>query len=872
MKRVLQGLLVILLLAFPFGLQAEKTKQAIRALEKGDYEKVEEILTKSMKKDSLNPATEYVWAVLYSIKDYHRYHLDTAHMFIVNACQHFELQNEDHLDELDDADIYEFDLKNQKLAIDSMAFVRAKSIHSIEGYDHFIDLYVDAAEFDEAVTARNQLAFAAVESKHTWQAYADFMAQYPDAVQVEKAQIQYDKLIYEERTSSGKIEDLENFLVDEPNTPYRHSIEKKIFENYVGELDSERLKAFITKYKNPVFCLRTLNMLYHLEGYDFSDVSSWYEVPESYMDSVNQLAALNTEPLMVQLRDSAFFFLDMDGRTFLQESFDGVSQKYKCGNILDDLLEVEVDGIKQLINRKGERIFEGYTSTVASIGSGLLAVDDNDGVGLIHKSGFRLLPSDFEKIELLENSLLVFWQQGKAGVMTITGTIYVQPTYDDIKLLGTFWVFEKDAQFGVTNRSQIISTKDSDFFADLRYEEVELINDQYIIGFTEESEELIGGNLEILSPELTRRINTRHETWVLEMDDGYTTFDPDLGKLSSNVYQNVLQNTEWLGLTRNGKWFVYNKNIYDEPIIGIDSLKLLGEDIAIVFRGTDGLAIFPNKKVVEVVEDQFLKSIGPKIKTDVHYLVVKEQGENILYKDGDELFRLDCDELGYISDSAFYIKKNGKYGAVGLNGRLIMRIRYDAISEAENEVAAVLYNGRFGGFNFRERVLLRMEYEQKLIPYNEDLFVIKDDGKFGLLDRLNDIRVEPGYDRIAYWSDSTFLGQNEGLWSIVNMADNSSILSGVLYYEYITDTPEEKVLLVRKEEGYGVYHSQKGMIIPTVFHDVMNLGDDEKQLYFTETAVSEADIYVTVYYNENGEKLFSEAYRGEVYENLVCED
>ncbi|MEO9851498.1 MAG: WG repeat-containing protein [Reichenbachiella sp.] len=872
MKKGLLYFTALLLFVLPIQLSAEKTKQALRALDKGDFEKVEEILTKSMREDSLNPATEYVWALLYSNEDYPKYHLDTAHIFIQYACEHFRLQDEDHLDELDDADLYEYDLKNKKIAIDSLAFARATSLHTIKGYEHFITYYFDAADFAEAVSIRNQLEFEEVQSEHTWQAYREFMSKFPFAAQFPKARIQYDKLVYEARTKTGRIDELEEFLKDEPKTPYRHSIEKKIFEDYVGELNPERMMDFLHSYSNPVFSSRTLKMLFHIDGFDFSSISDLIQVSDNFMDSVSQLEVLNKMPLTVTLRNDRFHFLDLEGNQFLTDSFQSVKDKYRCGNVLDDLLVVQSQNKSLLLNRNGAIVFEGNFDQVNDLGSGLLAITENGKVGLIHKSGFRLLPADYDDLLAFHNGLLVFEQEENLGVMGVTGNEYVRPQYDNISINESFWVFEKNGLFGVANISKIKAAKGNLFSIEMPFEEVEVINKKYIIGFEDDAEVLIDHDRQVLSPPSTKRINTRHETWVLELADGYTTFDPELGKLSSNVYQNVTQNIEWLGLARNDKWFVYNKNIYDEPIIGVDSLKLLGEDIAIIFRGSAGMAIFPNKKLVEIVEDQYLKSIGPKLQTDTHYLVIREKGENILFKDGVEQFRIVCDELGYISDSAFYVKKNGSYGAVGLDGRLIMRIRYDAISQADNGVAPVLYRGKFGAYNFSDRILLRMDYQEKLKSYNADLFIVNADAKYGLLDRFNQVRVVPEYEKIAYWSDTTFLGQKDGQWAIVDVKSNESVLSGVHYYEYIKDSPDEKILLIRNEDGYGIYHSAKGIIIPTVFHDVINLGNDEKQLYFTETAVSEAGIYVVVYYDSEGNKISSEAYRSDVYENLVCED
>lgn len=857
---------------FTHDVQAEKTKQAMRAYDKGDFEKVEDILNKSMEEDSLNPATEYVWALLYSNENYPKYHLDTAHFFIEFACEHIKLQNEDHLEELEDADLFEYDLKNKKIAIDSMAFAAASASDDIDAYEHFIEIYRGAADIEQAIARRNQLVFAEVEAIHTWQAYADFIKEYPRAIQIEKATIQYDKLVYEDKTRSGKTEDLEKFLIEEPNTPYRHSIERKIFEDYVGELDSGRIIDFLRKYDNPVLSLRAQSMLYYLKDINFSNLTGELGVKQSFVDSVSELKTKNIQPLLSMYRNGNYEFLNLKGDVFINNSYLSVDEKYRCGNIQDELLSVIQGKTKQLINRNDELVFEGYDGDVIDLGSGLLAIEEDGKVGLIHKSGFRLLDAEYNDLTLLDQSLLVYEIEEKLGVMSVTGKPMIQPTYDDIYVKGSFWIFQKGESFGVTNLNHIKNINEEDFDLSLTYEEIEWINEEYIIGFLEDGEELMNDQLAVLTPDSTKRINTKHETWVIELSDGYTTFDPKLGELSSNTYQDVLQNDEWLGLARNGKWYVYNKNIQDEPIIGIDSLKLLGEDIAIVFRGNDGMAIFPNKEVVEISEGQFLKSIGPKIKRDTHYLVAKEEGEIILYKDGLEQFRLVCDELGYISDSSFYVKKNNKYGAVGLDGRLIMRIRYDAISVADNEVAPVLYNGKFGAYNFRDRVLLRMDYQEKIKAYNDELFIVNENGQYGLLNKLNELRVEPEFEQIEYWSDTSFLGLQNGSWSIVHMSDDRELLSDINYYEYIKNTSKEKILLIRKEEGYGVFHSEKGLIVPTVFHDVMNLGNDETQLYFTETAVSEADIYVVVYYDTNGEKIHSEAYREEVYEDLVCED
>ena len=264
MKRQFLFLHLLLISFFSFG---DKTKQALRALEKGDFEKVEEILLKSQEKDTVNPATEYVWALLFTDTAYVNYNLDSAHLFIQLACTHFALSNEEHLDELEDAEVTEYDLRNKKITIDSIAFARAEDIHTIDGYQMFIDIYESAKQVTMAASLQTHLVFLEVKALHNWRAYKQFMQDYPASPDIEKAKISYDKLIFEERTHSGQIPDLEQFLFEEPNTPYRHRLEKVIFQNKIAQLNPKSIESFIKAYHNSRLIKRSLGILYHLEDY-----------------------------------------------------------------------------------------------------------------------------------------------------------------------------------------------------------------------------------------------------------------------------------------------------------------------------------------------------------------------------------------------------------------------------------------------------------------------------------------------------------------------------------------------------------------------------------------------------------------------------
>ena len=76
--------------------------------------------------------------------------------------------------------------------------------------------------------------------------------------------------------------------------------------------------------------------------------------------------------------------------------------------------------------------------------------------------------------------------------------------------------------------------------------------------------------------------------------------------------------------------------------------------------------------------------------------------------------------------------------------------------------------------------------------------------------------------------------------------------------------------IVHQHTNYGVVHNQKGTIIPISYNDVVNVGSDEKPLYFTEKQVEEAAIFVVLYYNDKGELLRTAVYDQEEYDKLHC--
>ena len=126
------------------------------------------------------------------------------------------------------------------------------------------------------------------------------------------------------------------------------------------------------------------------------------------------------------------------------------------------------------------------------------------------------------------------------------------------------------------------------------------------------------------------------------------------------------------------------------------------------------------------------------------------------------------------------------------------------------------------------------------------------------------------FTEIQFWNDTTALVKKNAQWMLYEIKNNKVLLDEIKDFTYIRNSPTEKLAIIHQHANYGVIHNKKGTIIPISYSDVVNVGSDEKPLYFTEKQVEEASIFVVLYYNDEGELLRTAVYDQEDYDKLYC--
>jgi hypothetical protein len=200
-------------------------------------------------------------------------------------------------------------------------------------------------------------------------------------------------------------------------------------------------------------------------------------------------------------------------------------------------------------------------------------------------------------------------------------------------------------------------------------------------------------------------------------------------------------------------------------------------------------------------------------------------------------------------------------------------VEYDAIGGAANNVISLLRSMKFGAYHVQQRKLIKPQYDKNLIPYTHRLMAAYRDGVYQFMNWDNKPEGTIEFDEVQYWNDTTALIRQREHWAFYTFATKEIRYPNLKALNFIRDTPDEKLAIIRQENTFGVLSNKRGWVIPLAFTDLVNVGSKEEPLYFTEKHVEEASLFVVIYYDRNGKFLRREVYQEtEDYEKIYCPD
>lgn len=861
---------------FPLVLKAQNIRRYSRYLEDHKYEKLEEKLQKSLGKDSINAASNYVYSLLYSRTDFPRRDIETAYSYILEAQEDYQLTEGRDLRKLNRWDITPDTLQHQRHRLDSLAFERALRENTEATYQRFLDKHPRARQTTEAIERRNELGYAKAQESNTYQSYKAFAEKYPEARQVKEAKGLYHFLLFEERTQDKDREAYDRFLKEYPNNPYISEAQKQLFEIITAPNTRQAYEVFLETYPQSPYRAKAVSMLYHfyLQEYSADDFRANY--PDLLTDSLRRSIRMADDLLIPVLQDSLYGFMDSAGKIIFAPSFTKISPDYRCQGVTQDYFVAGDTADPYIIAKNGSLIYSEPFHELKDFGYGLLKVRQNALLGLIHKAGYSVLNVEYDNLELLVDSYIAYEKRGKWGVKTLSGRTVFKAAYDSIYQEGDFIVLKQEDKLALTNKDQLTAAVENlPVYLAFMYEDAEEYQEKYIVAYREEQQTLLNLNLTPVIPMGNHEIYEWYGGWLLENQGKYKVYDSGMKAVTEDSIEKVEYNKNWLALKNDQRWTLLNRIDSSGVFQTSDSLRLLSDDFVIFFQGDTIQALFNGGKSADISKQQMIRLLTVfdenTLKQENYLMVSYARNRRQVYNPaGEIIIEGRYEEVVPAGNQLLIVKNKKQEGLFTAAGDELLPARYDGVGKYREGLITVLDGGKFGLFDLQKKVLIKPQFDAHLERYNDSLYVASKNRRRGLVDSLGKAVTIYAFEKVLYWTDSLALVQEDGEWGLFDIYNDDYAYEAIEELEVIRSEQDEVVIKVLRDEKYGILSSTQGELVPAAYDLVENIGNAEVPAFFARIYIKEADFYVGIYYNAAGEIIRRQAFTLQEFERISC--
>jgi len=922
----------------------QSTRSALKAMQDQQWEKAQTTLEKQLAipKDSLHADVYYAYSLLYADSSFTEYSIDSAYRYVLQASEdYYSTSAKEQVKLAKTISLTDSALLQQKRRLDSLAFEVAKEKSTVQTYQSFLDQHTDAPQREEAILLRNLLAFAATQQLDTYQAYREFMKTYPEAEQYNQAEERYNTLAFQAQTKTGNLASYYQFLDAFPQSPYRLQAEQSIFSITTAANSLSSYARFARDFPQSSLTRKAVNWLYHLYQESHPTDSFSITFPSMpFLDSLKQAEEAASKFLLPYLANE-FGFIDVLGQTTIAPGFTSILPAYLCNGVQTPIIFGEIDNVLRLLTKDGKVLLsleiEDEVKSVQELGSGLLWIKMGDSGVLFHASGEVVIPysESATEVKLLPGTdsphqFIKYQVSDQWGLKTFTGTTLLSPTYDEITEYGEFVVLEKGEQLAITNRATLIEqAEDPTFGAEFQYEDVALLDQNYLLAFTGEYETVLDTTLAEVVPlkkhtVLHRTLINNEDAFLLRtseekakvVNDSLVTervFTYSLYPSGSfdflSTFSQAYYNDQWLALKHDQQYWLFSSDSAQFSSETYDSVKILSEHFAFTFpkdsKPTDSITLLianhqpilvPPSSTNKEVIFRLLRTQGIAATGSVEESIMISQPKQptlLLTQKGDTVLSANIDRVLAYPEGIYVIEQKGKQGVVDQDGNELVPTRYQRIGNYQPEGLLSLFDQKkFGVYHPRTGVIIEPTYEGVLKYYSvviqdsmpTPLYIAQKDGKFGIVNPEKQLLLPFAFQTVRYWNDSSALVQYEDQWHIYALAkspqrrlsfDKQAIqYSGITEFSELPTTSSERLLKIYKKEGYGILSSQRGEVLPASLDDIRLLAHSQTQetIYLTEKYVSEAKLRILIYMNAQGNIIFRKAYEPNAYDRLYCDE
>lgn len=833
--------------------QSSAERSALNNLGKQRWDKAHSNLNKAIRKDSLSVTAYYITSLYFFSPENPAYQIDSAYTFCMQAMALYPTVEPREREKLNRIPLDSGMLADLKAKIDSAAFARAMDINTEDAYSYFLFSFPYAVQRERAEELRHEVAYLDALKENTYQGYYTYLTKYPTAERATEARRRYEKLLFTTLTADKKLATYKAFVRDYPASPYRQEALDEVFEISTASGDPTSFLKFLTENPESRKAKVARDILFHREE----------DMDLILTDSLRAVQILSQGYLVPFLRDDQFGLMNSEGIDVLKNIGNELDPSYLCGNILEDIFIAKYG----VVARNGAMVYEGEVEEIEELGSGFLLITSESCMQLVHLSG-RVLPTDcLLDAKMLGNRLVAIKKENKWALMSLGGRQLTEYDFQDVKQIGEAIAFQKNGQWFLKTPASVGELADGNpFIPDHSYDMVEPWPFHKIWTKKNGKESILDKNFNPLIPPTNQTLTTTFFGALGQTAESETLYNPAMENIGSFKKAKIYD--PWVGVQTDTQWRLFD--VPSKNFLGssFDSINFIGP-VAVGYL-KDSMQVFFNKDVRQSFLRTGIKFIPGK--DSISFVGLQKGDEQQLYNSkGEKLFSASYDQIQYLGEGIFMVEKKKKKGLVQRDGKIILPLEYDGIGGIANaKTIPILKSMKFGAFNIVSKKIIKPVYDKNITAYGADFLVAYKDGAYGFINWEGKPQSKFEFEEVRYWNDSVAWVKKGFQWLLYEIETKSVKLEMVKDYRLIKDTSDEKIAIIHEDTAYGVISSKKGIIIPSTFSDIVNIGSAEKPFYMTEKFVEEASLFVVIYYNHEGKFLRRQTYEADDYERIYC--
>ena len=411
-----------------------------------------------------------------------------------------------------------------------------------------------------------------------------------------------------------------------------------------------------------------------------------------------------------------------------------------------------------------------------------------------------------------EKTVLQYQKDGKYGIINFEGKSIIKPMYEEIKNMpyreGEL-IAKKQGKYGVLNINggKLLDFKYDYITGDNYYsEEKKYELDGYIVGINNEQGKMQYGYIsnkreQILNVEFDKiyrmnDIKDDENIYLLAEKDGKRQLYKNNKILLDNNYQsiNYSEDSKLLILQKDNKYGVTDLNGKQILSVDYEQIRIPGNYIIAVKDGKQIIFDLAGTQKDNLAYTNILKTENENYSVTVD----KNDKYGVINKEGDILIENKYNYIQYLYDNYFIVGgETGKSGIINEKGEEIRPIKYEVIQKLDkNDIVQAMIGNVLELYSKDMKNIVSMEngkleindeyikvYSSNQTTYvsndgtlktnfeifDNNIFASEREGKWGFVDKDNNVVVDYQYDKVTEVNELGFAGiKKDGKWGVID--------------------------------------------------------------------------------------------------------